>query len=95
VARLAQALQVLLIPEQLLIAMVRPLVVGYELRCVRLDLPTSDHLAGEEIASEDGHTQLLPARLLVPTAMLKVLVTLTMAFPLIIRQATDPRRKGG
>ncbi|CDN52523.1 Hypothetical protein RG1141_CH01580 [Neorhizobium galegae bv. officinalis bv. officinalis str. HAMBI 1141] len=75
--------------------MVRLLVVGDELRCVRLNLAASGHLADEEVTNQNGHTQLLPARRLVPLAMLKVLVALAVTLPLIIRESTDTRCESG
>ncbi|TWF53252.1 hypothetical protein FHW37_104529 [Neorhizobium alkalisoli] len=76
---LAQALQVLIIPEQPLITMMRRLVVGDELRGVRLDASASNHLAGEHVPDQHRHAQLLPSCRLVPLTVLKVGVALTMA----------------
>lgn len=75
--------------------MVRLLVVGDELRCVRLDLAAAGHLADEEVTDQDGHSQLLPARRLVPLAMFKVLVALAVTLPLIIGKSTDARCESG
>lgn len=67
-AWLAKALQVVLIPEQLLVTLVPDLVVSDQLRGVCLDAPTFNHLAGEQITLQHLHAQLLPTRRLVPLA---------------------------
>ncbi|WP_368517470.1 hypothetical protein [Rhizobium sp.] len=79
VAGLAQAVQIALIPEQRLVAVVRRLVVCHELRCVSLDATASLHLASEEITDQNAHAQLLPTSRLIPGSPWLRAVTLTMA----------------
>lgn len=85
VARLAKALQVVLIPEQVLFALMADLVVSDQLRGVGLDPSASHHLAGEEITLQHLHAQLLPTSRLVPLPPTNVTIALCQASRLAFR----------
>lgn len=67
-AWLAQALQVADVPEEIMIASMRTLVVSDELRCVGHELTASGHLAREHVPDQNFLAQPLPIRGLVPLA---------------------------
>jgi hypothetical protein len=74
VAWLAETLEVGLVPEQRLVALVLALVVSNELGRVSVDLAASGHLAREVIIRQDFPPQLLPTRRLVPAAMRLIVI---------------------
>ena len=72
VAGSAQALQVALVPEKDLIAVMLPLVVDDEHRRVGSHEPAPGPLAGEHVAGQDDHAHSPPARRLVELAPRRV-----------------------
>ena len=72
VAGSAEALQVALVPEKDLIAVMLPLVVDDEHRRVGSHEPAPGPLAGEHVAGQDDHAQSPPARRLVELAPRRV-----------------------
>ncbi len=92
VAWLAQALEIVLIPEQALITTVRRLVVSHQSRRVAVDATASNHLASEPVAYQHRHAQLLPSRRLVPSTIFETGITMTVALNLTSRRP-KPRRK--
>ncbi|WP_353505675.1 hypothetical protein [Rhizobium sp. RM] len=50
--RLAKALQIVLIPEQLLITAMRHLVVSYQSRRIAINATAANHLASEEVSDQ-------------------------------------------
>lgn len=68
-AWLAEALQIVEVPEQVIVAAMRALMVGHQLgRVLQLNPPASDHLAREPITNEHTLTKALPCSRLVPLA---------------------------
>lgn len=65
-AWLTQALQVADVPEEVMIATMRSLVVGNELRCVGHELAASDHLARKHVSDQNFLAQTLPVGGLIP-----------------------------
>jgi hypothetical protein len=100
VAGLAQALEIVLIPEQTLIASVRCLVVSHQSRCVAVSATASNHLASEPVAYQHRHAQLLPACRLVPSTVFETGITMPVALDLTRcrpkpwRERTDARLDG-
>lgn len=95
-AWLAQRLQVGLIEEENLIALVRYDMVTDQFRCVAFDLAAACHLARKEITLECSHAQPLPPNQLIPLAprlcsltVLVAILLITGRWPKPWRQATD------
>lgn len=90
---LAQRLQVLLIEEQRLVALVRRDMVADEFRCVAFDLAAACHLASEQVALECLNAQALPSNQLVPLAPRLCGLPMLVAVLLITRCGTQTRRQ--
>jgi len=86
VAGSAEALQVALVPEEDLVAVVLPLVVDDEQRHVGSHEAAPRPLAGEHVAGQDGNAQCPPARRLVELAPRRVQHAVLVASALNRRQ---------
>jgi len=94
VAGSAEALQVALVPEEDLIAVMLPLVVDDELRRVDSHEAAPGPLAGEHVAGQNDHAQRSPARRLVKLAPRRVQHAVLVAGALDRRQRTKPGPQG-
>lgn len=91
----AEGLQVVLVPEQRLIAAVRLLVVNDQLRCVRRHQPAAGPLASEHVADQDDHAHRPPPRRLVQLTPWGVQGAVLLARSLDRGQSTKARLEAG